>query len=59
MDLICFICKDFFTELDQFMVHLKYVHSLTSSSFIAVVYRIVNKLFRLTKHFLNIWNVKF
>lgn len=33
MDLICFICKDLFTELDQFMVHLKYVHSLTSSSF--------------------------
>lgn len=31
MNLICFICKD--TELDQFMVHLKYVHSLTSSSF--------------------------
>jgi len=33
MDLICFICKDVFAELDQFMVHLKYVHSLTSSSF--------------------------
>jgi len=31
MYLICFICKDLFTELDQFMVHLKYVHSLPSS----------------------------
>jgi len=33
MDLICFICKDSFIELDQFVVHLKYVHSLTLSSF--------------------------
>lgn len=33
MNLICFVCKDLFIELDQLMVHLKYVHSLTSSSF--------------------------
>jgi hypothetical protein len=53
MDLICFICKDLFTELDQFMVHLKYVH-YHHRVFIAVVYRIVQKLFRVIVHFLNI-----
>lgn len=33
MNLVCFICKDEFMELDQLIVHLKCIHSLTSSSF--------------------------